>query len=215
VGRLAGWAAAVLLAAAPSVTEADSGGHARAPLDLLALLDVEKDAVAGAWKWEGRALVTPARPFHRIQIPYAPPAEYDVTVVVERTGPSNSLNLGLVLDGRQFLVILDGFINGEFVSGLDLVDGKSFYANETTHRGVLVAEGKPVAVRCAIRKDRVRVTVDGKAAVDWKADPRRLSLYPSWAVPDKQAMLLGTWSSVVKIRRAELRPVSGSGRRRR
>jgi len=192
---------------------ADSGGLGKPPsVDLLKMIDPRQDAVAGAWTFKDRKLVTPARPFDRIQIPYVPPDEYDITVVAERLGGSNSLNLGLAVGDAQFMVILDAAIKGEFLSGLDLVDGKSFYDNATKIGGALFANGKPSKVVCSVRKTRVTVSVDGKKVIDWEADYKRLSLYPSWKTQNKNLLLLGSWSSVVHIHQLELRPVSGRGK---
>jgi hypothetical protein len=191
---------------------ADSGGLRRKGVDLLGLIDPAKDAVLGPWTMKEGSLISPARPFGRLQIPYQPPAEYDVQVEVLRQGDSNSLNLGLVGTAGQFMVILDGVVDGEFRSGLDLVDGKSFYANETLVRGELVSRGRPTAVRVSVRKDRVEVAVDGKPALGGAIDPKRLTLYKDWAVPEKRCLLIGSWTGSVQIRKLELVPRSGEGR---
>lgn len=201
------------VASATGASRADSSGPTRSPgIDLLKMIDPLKDAVAGTWRFQDGKLVTPGRPFDRIRIPYTPPEEYDLTVVADRQGESNSLNLGLVAGQTQFLVILDAAINGDFVSGLDLVDGKSFYDNETRSKGALFKNGETSKVACCVRKSRLSVFVDGKKVIDWKADYSRLSLYSGWKTREKNTLLLGSWSSVVRIHRLELRPVTGTGK---
>jgi len=184
-------------------------------VDLLRLIDARKDAVQGEWRMTPKGLITPGQPFSRLAIPYVPPEEYDLSVVAERHGETNSLNLGLVAGGVQFLVILDALIEKESVSGLDLVDKKGFYANETTSKGALFVDGKPGAILCSVRKDRISVAVDGRKVIDWKADPGRLSLYPDWKIPRSDCLILGSWSSLVRIEKLELIPVTGRGRRLR
>jgi hypothetical protein len=191
----------------------DSSGPVRtAEIDLLKIIDPLKDRVAGGWGFKEGKLTTPGKPFDRLQIPYAPPAEYDVTVVAERRGGTNSLNLGMAVGETQFLVILDGLIGREYSSGLDLVDGKPFYANETTFKGALFADGKPGKVVCSVRNGAITVAVDGRKVVDWKADLSRLSIFPGWKVPQKSALLLGSWTSEVRFHQIALRPVSGRGK---
>ncbi len=188
-------------------------GGSQETVDLLSLVDPVKGASGGTWTRTPEGLVSPGKPFARVSVPYAPPEEYDVTLVAERLGDSNSVNLGLAVGDIQFLVILDAFLGGEFLSGIELIDGKAFMSNETTVKGAFFAKGVPSTVVCAVRKERITVSVDGRKAIDWKADFRRLSLMQGWSVPHKNGMLLGSWTSVVRIRRLELLPVRGAGRR--
>jgi hypothetical protein len=199
------------LSAMPPVP--DSTRKSRPPsIDLLKLVDPIKDCVAGAWQFKEGSLVTTGRPFDRILIPYIPPEEYDIIVEAEREGGSNSLNLGLARGDVQFVVILDALINGEFTSGLDLIDGKPLYTNETTIKGALFENGKRNRVVCSVRASKVTVSVNGKTVIDWNADYRRLSLYKDWKVPHKDTLFIGTWTSMVSYHSLELRPVSGRGK---
>jgi hypothetical protein len=190
----------------------DSSGPSGERIDLLRLIDLKRDTVQGAWSFEDRKLVTTGKPFERVVIPYLPPEEYDVVAVSERHGGSNSLNLGLAVGEVQFLVILEGLINGELLSGLDQVDGVEFYRNVTSAKGAFFAEDKPSRVVCSVRKGRITVTVNGKRIIDWKAEYKRLSLYSQWKVPDKRTLFIGTWTGLVRYHELYLVPVSGRGR---
>jgi len=209
-------AGGMLLAAADTMTALPARDSSRrlrpSSIDLLRLIDPGKDGVVGAWRFKEGRLLTPGRPFDRILIPYIPPEEYDIIVEAERLGGSNSLNLGLARGDVQFIVILDALINGEFTSGLDLVDGKPFYGNETTKKGALFENGKPSRVVCSVRASKITVTVDGKAVIDWNADYRRLSLYKDWKVPRTDTLFIGTWTGTVSYHSLELRPVSARGK---
>lgn len=201
--------ALIAAASLPCAARDSSGPPRRAGVvDLLKLIDLGRDPVRGEWKFEGASLVCPPIQFGRIQIPYVPPAEYDIRAVVERKGGGNSFNLGLAAGEVQFLVILDG----SAMSGLDLVDGKSFYANETTVKGQILQDGARTVVRCSVRKDRVSVWVGDRKAIDWATDFRRLSLYPSWKMPSKDTLFLGSFQGNPRIHALELTPVSGPGR---
>jgi hypothetical protein len=181
-------------------------------IDLLRLIDPARDGVLGAWAIKEGRLTTTGRPFDRIQIPYLPPDEYDVIVDAERLGGSNSLNLGLARGDVQVVVILDALINGDFISGLDLIDRKPFYDNETVKKGALFETGKRSRVVCSVRASKITVTVDGKAVIDWPADYRRLSLYKDWKVPRSDTLFIGTWTGKVAFHGLELRTVSGRGK---
>src|SRR6185503_6591587 len=100
-------------------------------VDLLALVDPKRDGVSGDYVMDGRTLVTPAATdYARIQIPYVPPAEYDLVMEVERTQGDNCLAIGLV-GQQQFVCVLDGGF-GTDNSALDVIDEKTMMANETT-----------------------------------------------------------------------------------
>jgi hypothetical protein len=180
-------------------------------VDLLALIDPAKDRVAGPWGKDGGVLVNPEMKFTRIQVPYSPPEEYDLTLVAERKKGTNSIVIGLVAGGKQFCAIIDAF-EKDTASGIDLIDGLSFPDNETAHAGVLLKNGVPSTIVCSVRKDRLSVTVDGRKVVDWKADYARVSLFREWKVKDDQALFLGAWTAPYRVHKLELAPVTGAGR---
>lgn len=177
--------------------------------DLLGLVDASKDAVRGSWGFDGGALLTSSVQWGRLQIPCVPPAEYDLELEVERKSGGNSLNIGLVADGRQFLVVLDGWEEGKW-AGLDIVNEKPFFQNETSRPGRVLKKGQVHRVVCSVRKDGVRVDVNAQRLLESKVAPRLYSLHESWRVPDPRALLIGSWESVFSIRKMILRPVAGT-----
>jgi hypothetical protein len=180
-------------------------------VDLLKLVDPAKDAVAGTWAFEETTLVASTVKFGRLQIPYAPPAEYDVRLVVERKAGANSVVLGLVAQGRQFVAVVDAFEKDPF-SGIELIDGKAFPDNATGVPGRHLENGKKATLEYGVRKDRVTMAVNGKKIVDWKADWEGLSLYKDWKMPRADALFLGAWTAPYHIHEATLTPVSGEGK---
>lgn len=198
-----------LLLALPAGARDSRGGSNG--VNLLRMIDPARDAVAGTWSFKDGSLLAPALQFGRIQVPYVPPAEYDLRAVVERTTGSDSIQLGLALGETQFLVIVDG-IETDPSSGLDLVDRKPFYANETTLKARLVENDVPCEIRVSVRKDRIKSWVNGRKIVDWKADPARLSLWPSWTMPRRDTLFLGAWTGARRFHALTLYPVTGEGR---
>jgi hypothetical protein len=203
-----------VLAAMLAAASFDAGSTAKHGIDLLKLIDLEKDKVDRPWTFEEGKLVSAGRPFSRIQIPYIPPEEYEIHAVVEARTHGNLLNMGLAVGERQFMLILDGNAGG-VSSGLDLVDGRSFYINETTVKGPLSEPKKQVEVAISVRKERIAVRVGDKTVIDWKADYARLSLYTSWKMPDSNTLFLGAWSNTVVYHKLHLKPLSPGGRKLR
>lgn len=179
------------------------------PLDLIKLIDPQKDSVAGTWTREGEVLSSPAIPFGRLQLPALPPDEYDLTLIVERKSGVDSFNLGLNSTGHPCVIILDGMKNGD-TSGIDLVGGKGFMENETTYKGRLLLQDQPAQIVCAVRKDRITVSVDGRKIIDWAGDSGKLSAYRGWAVPEPRALFVGSYESGFRVQNLVLSPVSGT-----
>lgn len=191
-------------AAAP---EADEPAEEREEIDLLALVDPGRDGVSGEWsKGEGR-LESPKAYGARIELPYVPPPEYRVTVIAEPLDEPNGLILGQRSGENRFLALLN---YGE-ESALENVDGQNV-GNDTTHRGKLFEKGRPAEVVCEVRRDGVRVTVDGRTVIRWRGDPSRLSLGDYWKTPHAEALFLGAYDCRYRFHRVGLTPITGEGR---
>ena len=181
------------------------------PVDLLGRIDPKRDAVEGDWRQSNQVLTFAGdKEWSRIQIPYHPPEEYDLTVVAERVRGIEILILGLVVGGKQATVVLDGWGGG--VSGLEKIDGKVSQGNETTHRGWRFVNGKPTTIVCKVRKSGVAVTCDGRQIIDWRGEADRLSIVGGWKVPDEGQFFLGGWKGgAFRFKQLAVREVSKGG----
>lgn len=184
------------------------------PIDLLKLLDLKQDVVQGEWVFKEGKLLSGKGQGTRVQIPYLPPDEYDLTIVAARLEGTDSMNIGLARGTAQFCACIDGWTST--VHGLSLVDGKLAADNETAKRtgGVLKA-GRASTIICSVRREGVAVTVDGRKVIDWKGDTSRLSLYKELAVPNPRALFMATWDTRFLFAKMTLTPISGEGQRLR
>jgi len=180
-------------------------------VNLLKTADQALGAVEGQWTFDGPVLVTPNAKFGRLQLWYVPPEEYDIRMVAERQAGANSIVLGLVSGGRQFMVAIDAFEHDP-ASGVELIDGKSFGDNETGTPGRILENGKRGTIEVAVRKGGVAVTVNGKKIIDWKGTPDQLGLHAKWKMPHKDALWIGAFGCVYRIHELTLIPVTGEGR---
>ena len=95
------------------------------PIDVLALVDVKRDAVSGRWGLQNGMLFggakVPVEPHtEMLQVPYTPPAEYDVVLVVKRLAIVNSdephwnPSFALTLTGPgRFQAVFDWHLSSE------------------------------------------------------------------------------------------------------
>jgi len=184
----------------------DDVASLREPVDLLKLVDLERDVVSGEWLWNGKTLTSPAKPmWARLQIPFQPPSEYELTAVIERLGGNTSAHLGIVVDGRQGMIVLDGID----VTGLDLTD-ELFNANSTTYAGKLLPSGKQVSLSVRIRPRSVTMTCDGKQIFDWYGDPSRLFVRKETQVPDPKKLFVGIFDQRFRFHELRISPLSKS-----
>ena len=183
-------------------------------VDLLKMIDPQRDTVVGTWKFDGASLTSGSKNC-ALAIPCPVPDEYTVVVVLDRQAGKNAFRLGLVVGSRQSMVTIDGFWKGEWASGVSDIDGKPALSNESKHTGQLLPEGASHTIECTVRKAaedkaKVIVTVDGKEVIDWTGEYGRLS-YPS-KLPvlkegRKPCLWLQSFDNKVLISKLELRPI--------
>lgn len=182
--------------------------------NILLLVDPKKDSLVGTWRAEGGSLITAPDVFAQLEIPYVPPDEYDLTLVIKRLKRKGIFLVGLAVGDVQWDVVLDG--DGGLCSFHKI--GKDDYTkNETVRRGSeLFPQGKNCTVVCSVRRTRVVITVDGEKIIDWKADYTRI-LKPAggWKLKNKNTLYLGSIKTEIGVSRITLTPRLGQGRRLR
>ena len=106
-----------------------------------------------------------------VAIPRFIDGEYDIALTVTAPEKPEFLAVGLVQSGHPFELVL-----GENAVGLTLVDGKTAWKNETLVGGRAILPGKKNELLCQVRNSSVIITVNGEQALEWKGDPKRLSI---------------------------------------
>jgi hypothetical protein len=182
-------------------------------IDLLSLVDPTQDAVAGEWQVVNGELESPKRFGARIEIPFEPPAEYELTVIATPLDEPNGLILGQLLNGHRFLTLLNHSVQQEkAASALENVDGQNVRNNATTLMADLLQKDRPSQVIVTVRKDSVVVRCDGRTIIDWKGKPEQLSLGDYWDTPNKNSLFLGAYDCRYRFSRVSLAPISGTGK---
>lgn len=186
-------------------------GPASGPdVELLPLVQLDQDSVSGKWSLEGGVLTSPKGYGARVQLPYSPPEEYDLTAIVEPLDEPNGLILGQRSGGQRFLVLLSYQAGGAPMSAIENIDGKNV-GNVSTHGGPVFVKGRPAQVICSVRKNGVHVQVDGRTVIDWTGKPSQLSLGEYWETPNKETLFLGAYDCRYRVSRLTLTPRTGEG----
>lgn len=179
-------------------------------VELLPLVDPEQDAVLGKWTRDDSGLISPKGYGARIELPYQPPEEYDLTLIVEPLDAPNGLIIGHRSGSQRFLTLLGYSNKNSHLSAIENLDGKNV-GNISTHIGSVFVKNRPAQVICSIRKTGVQVQVDGQAVIDWAGNLQQLSLGEYWETPHKETLFLGAYDCRYRISRVTLIPYSGEG----
>ena len=182
-------------------------------IDLLALIDPTQDAVAGEWQVVSGGLESPKRFGARLEIPFEPPAEYELTVIATPLDEPNGLILGQLLNGRRFLTLINHNVQQEkAASALENVDGQNVRNSVTTLMADLLRKDRPSQVIVTVRNDSVVVRCDGRTIIDWQGKPEQLSLGDYWETPNKNSLFLGAYDCRYRFSRVSLATISGTGK---
>lgn len=167
-------------------------------IDLLKTLDPRLDRVRGIWFFEkdGR-LRSPCEFEARLQVPLAPPKSYVLRMAVERLQGSEQFGIGVVVGGRQTMISIDNS-NSQF-TGLHNLDGKPAGGNETTKPGAFLLLRKPSEMECRIGESSIQLNINQREVINWRGDPKRLSVSPDWPVPHDDWLFISAYNSEFEI----------------
>jgi hypothetical protein len=177
-------------------------------INLLVLVDPERDTVKGFWRVvdgpAGRRLESDATSMARIAIPYAPPEEYDFRVQFTRQSGDNCL-AQIFTHQNQASLILFGWKNT--ICGLQTIKGANADTNPTgVRRSNTNGESHTSVLR--VRVDRVEAYLDGELLTRHLTSGADFA-NRGWGVPTPLG--LGTQTSPTLIQAAELVEVTGKG----
>jgi len=182
-------------------------GAAFATIDLLAMANPAKNAIAGTWKADGRAMVCSVAGTARIMLPYEVPDEYDYRVDFTRNGAS-SVALILTKGGREF-VMETGWPSGQ--TGFAYINGQHIENNPTGTKFPLT-NGRRYSFVVQVRNTGLKLIVDGKPIIEWKTDFKNLTPHSGWRLPNKQCLGIGSHECSTTFHTAELIEISGKGK---
>ena len=191
----------------------------RASVNLLTRIQPQTHKINGDWQVRDGALLSPAKGWARLQVPYSLPRDYRVDMGVEFVGQgaSATMGLGFAVSGRPTEILIDRTLspNGRMHKSLE-PDGRFTALNgyngvpapfgPNPHHGQLLLPSRPVRLSLTVRSTSIRLTCDGSSVVEWDGDPKRLIRNLGWRTSDPKAMFLATTGSFL-IREITLTPL--------
>jgi len=180
-------------------------------VNLLPLIDPQKDPLRGVWKVAPGGLVSDGTPMALIEIPYRPPEEYDFRVSFTKVQGNGGVALTLAKSGRSFVWVMGGYGNLMY---FELVRGQKGNVNPTK-----VSAGLPTGQRCTacvqVRNDGLKALVNGQCVSQWKTDYTDMSNAGDAVLRDPAILGLLTNATVFVFHSIEVIEVSGPGKKTR
>ncbi|MEX0613532.1 MAG: protein kinase, partial [Pirellulales bacterium] len=207
---VAGGAVGEPVEGAPVAQPAPSGS-----IDVLALIDPIRDGIGsklihGEWTKAEGALVSTIEGCGLVQAPHALPADYRVTLEVQRTADSggHGLVLGLAVGGVKLPLLIDYCPDGNsFLTGFE----------GQLRSGALLELGRKSTLTCEVQENGVQLFRDGELVFNWRSDQHLARIADSqsarfWSdpVPSNNVVSLGysgrygQW----RVTRFEIEPIS-------
>ena len=168
----------------------------------------------GGWSMGGGTLRSEAKQICQLEIPYQPPAEYDLELVVMRTSGDNSIKIGVPLGARRTTLVIDGYA-GKY-TGLATIDGQDFNENASTWRGRALENNRDYRIQVRVRTNSIHVLFDDRIVIAWAGDASRLSFHTQMDfmdILDRNVPALSTTDgSGFAIGKFTLTPVAAGGK---
>lgn len=172
-------------------------------VDLLKLVDVNRDAVKGKWTLTADGLASDGSvPFCRLKLPYAPPPEYDFRVEFTAAGGNDILQL-FTVGGRSCTWLMGAW--GGRHDGFDTVRDHPLTREGTNIIGgpTSIRRGQRHTSLIQVRRNSITATIDGKQIVRHETDGSDLGMPDAWSIGEG-AIGLGTTFDAVVFHKVEL-----------
>jgi len=180
-------------------------------VDLMPLIDVQRDAVGGKWAMDRGGLVSDRSWCARLRIPYEPPEEYDFHIEFVRETGENDVVQMFRYFGRTSMWVMGAW--GNTTCGFSTIDGydPSNANNPTAVRGTnVLRNGQKYNAVVEVRRGSVAAYVDGNLVSKCIFDPSRFGITGPYSV-GSNGLGVGSWGSRVRFDVIEVVEISGTG----
>lgn len=187
-------------------------------LNLLAKVQIKRDAVRGHWDWQGsdlrlqRSLPPPGNGLTRLQLPYEPRGEYDFDVEFTPISGEQEVHQVITVSGRPFSWVVHEPAEGGVRAGFESVDGEAVnhQSGGTALRKVMLVNGQRHHSKVEVRQDHVRGYLDGELLASYDITPDSLQALglPSYlALRDSHRLGIAARDRELVIHKVEVREI--------
>jgi hypothetical protein len=176
------------------------------PIDLLPLIDVQRDSTLGTWERDGAALRCRGdAQINALVLPVDVPGDYKLRMRLSRLSGAaynnESLLVNLPTEKSKAEVLIDGF--GSTASGFKM-DLREFNQNDEMRTGdpIIPPEGSH-ELEFTVHQDRLKVTKADATVLDWIGNPERFSVSGGMQSPVRR-IAIGSFHQCFRFERLEL-----------
>lgn len=207
----------VEMAALPTETKSGQGAASVTgrTVDLLALIDVTRDAIQGTWTRSARGVsVGHLEGATVLQLPYQPPEEYDFEIEFTPDNEGRNVNQLVSAGGRCFAWKLNAHNITPALYGFELLDGQHCrdLREAATQMDAVIEKGRRYRSTIEVRRGSLRALLDGKELVRWSGDFKRFSNEDHSRLSHELHIGVGSWKRAVTFHKMQVTEVSGTGR---
>lgn len=184
-------------------------------INLVKMIDLNKDVVAGVWKLSGDKLSSDSSQAARVEFPYEPPAEYDLKMVFIRNDGTTDVFATLSKDRRAFNWSMGA---GQEHYGFGLY--KSYWVADPASPAAItipnaITNGKVHTALVQVRKDALKGFLDGKLIKELAQPYSDLSVHGQLRLRNDSILGVGSYNASTTFIKIELVEVTGKGKKSR
>lgn len=188
---------------------ADDPAWAKA-VDLLKVIQPAQNTVWGKWRMEQGGLQCEDSGSARLEIPYSLPDEYDFRIRFTPISGRHEIRQIMAMSGHQFLWSMGA--DGKSTYGVGSINGKKPNENRTTIKdGPALEQGVVYESIVQVRKEGLKIFLNGKLLTQWKTDYQDMSMVKGWELHNNAWLGLGAYQGCVRFHRVDLLEVTGHG----
>jgi serine/threonine protein kinase len=170
------------------------------PIDLLRLIDAQRDAASGEWKIEGGALRSPDAPHAMLALPHPPPLAYKLEIEARQVSGSR-LAIGLVRDGQQCPVVLNTASIGDGATESTDSEQSRELAAKLGFQG-----GQPRTYTAIVRPEGILVAYENRIELALPAGQSPPAT-GDWRTANPETLFIGAHYSEYEFRQITLTPI--------
>jgi hypothetical protein len=180
-------------------------------LDLLKLVNTDKDCPRGTWSLGDGVLNCSSRRGAHIEFPYIPPAEYDYRIQFKRLSGDQAIEPICAFQGHQFSFCLGGWTNS--ISEFRSINGNSKVNDTAVKKTGWIVDNKSHELIITVRENSLEAIIDGKSITKCKPNYTTMDLLPFMAQRNKDSIGLYLFGACkICIEAAEIIEISGEGK---
>jgi hypothetical protein len=194
----------------PVSTQPPPGGPLT--VKLLQSIDPAKDKVHGVWQMlNGELICARSDGPARIEIPYEPPAEYDMRIVFTRVEGNDTTMMSLTKGGRPFCFKIGDAQNT--VMGLEQLNGTAAGGNKASIKlKECVKNNVRYTAVVKVRNSNIKAYLNDQLIAEHNTNYSDMNVFAHWRLRDTRILGLGCYNSRILVHVIEVLEVTGKGK---